>query len=183
MARGLKNPAAFRARAREPPFNTHLHTVRNAIRRRHGSKGSVSDVDMVTPISSIYKMVFSSLSTFETPPAKASAVAPIVLPHRAGSQGRGPPVVHPGPFSPHCGVGSPMPSRSRARIAGPWALSRLRQHPRQRPNLAELLPHLPPRVTCIVAHEQLAVEGAGQHQVGVGWMGRDAADITVRLAG
>ena len=41
-------------------------------------------MDMVTPISSLYKMFFSSLSTFETPPAKASAVAPIVLPHRAG---------------------------------------------------------------------------------------------------
>ena len=63
------------------------------------------------------------------------------------------------------------------------ATASLRRHPRQRPDLAELLPHLPPRVPCVVAHEQLAVEGAGQHQVGVGWMGRDADDVAVRLAG
>ncbi len=121
--------------------------------------------------------------TFETPPAKVRAVATIVLPHHAGSQGRGPHGVHRGPSSPHFGVGSPMPSRSRARIAGPWALYRLRQHPRQRPNLAELLPHLPPRVPGVVAHKQLAVEGASQYQGGVGGMGRDADDVAVRLTG
>src|SRR5215831_1073283 len=80
-------------------------------------------------------------------------------------------------------LGSLMPSRSRACIARPWDLSRLRRHPCQRPDLTELLPHLPPRVPCVGTHEQLAVEGAGQHQVGVGWMGRQAADVAVRLAG
>ncbi len=137
----------------------------------------------VQEVGAVCKTRNQFISTFETPPAKARAVATIVLPNRAGSQGRGPHGVHRGPSSPHCGVGSPRPSRSRARIAGPWAIDRLRRHPRQRPDLAELLPHLPPRVPCVVAHEQLAVEGAGQHQVGVGRMGRDAADIAVRLAG
>jgi hypothetical protein len=41
VARGIKNPAAFRARARDPPFNIHLHTVGNTVRRRHGSKNAV----------------------------------------------------------------------------------------------------------------------------------------------
>src|SRR6266567_4386992 len=121
--------------------------------------------------------------TLETPPAKARAVATIVLPHHAGSQGRGPHIVHRGLSSPHFGVGSPLPSRSWAHIAGLWALSRLRRHPRQRPDLAELLPHLPPRVPSVVAHKQLAVEGAGQYQGGVGGMGRDADDVAVRLTG
>jgi hypothetical protein len=30
--------------------------------------GSVSKVEMVTPMALIYKVVFSSISTFETPP-------------------------------------------------------------------------------------------------------------------
>src|SRR5712691_4355594 len=86
-------------------------------------------------------------------------------------------------YSPHFGVSSPMPPRERAHIAEPRDIYRLRRHPCQRPDLTELLPHLPPRVACVGAHEQLAVKGAGQHQVRVGWMGRDAADIAVWLAG
>jgi len=34
----------------------------------HAQKGSVSNVDITTPMPLIYKTLFSSISTFETPP-------------------------------------------------------------------------------------------------------------------
>ena len=38
---------------------------------RHGIAGSVSKVDMATRMPLIYKIVFPSISTFETPPNAA----------------------------------------------------------------------------------------------------------------
>jgi hypothetical protein len=62
-------------------------------------------------------------------------------------------------------------SYAKAWTTGLWDISPLRRHPRQRPDLAELLPHLPPRVPGVVAHKQLAVEGAASTRVGSeGWV-------------
>src|SRR5713101_1910946 len=43
----------------------------------NADKGSVSNVDITTPMPLIYKTLFSSISTFETPPNHSGSLQPI----------------------------------------------------------------------------------------------------------
>jgi transposase-like protein len=64
----LDRPRSGRPITMTSELETQLNRLVDQDPLKHGSIGSVSKVEMVTPISLIYKVLLPSISTFETPP-------------------------------------------------------------------------------------------------------------------
>ena len=89
--RGEESVYATRENTTEPHLNRSMsrYPAGDASGDRARGVGSVSKVEMVTPMALIYKVLFSSISTFETPPGdRARGVLSIVHPQALAFNGQ-----------------------------------------------------------------------------------------------